>query len=110
MALKDIRKYYEQVCAQYKEMIENIKDLEKEAAEGLVEPERIDRLAEQIAPLKNNYERWTYMMFLLNQPARKSKVPKYRKMISKKMKELSVSNSIESTIAENNDVLNHIGE
>ena len=57
MSVKAVKRYYDQICDQYKEMLENIKDLEKEAAEGLVEPERIERLKEQIAPIKQNYER-----------------------------------------------------
>ena len=65
MAIKDVKRYYALISAQYAEMIQNIKDLEQEVATGLVEPERIERLREQVAPIKTNYERWAYMMFLL---------------------------------------------
>ena len=68
MSKKAVDKYFEQICEQYHEMLENIHDLEKECANGIVEPERVERLKSQIEPLKQNYERWSYMMFLLNQP------------------------------------------
>lgn len=110
MSVKDVNRYYHQICEQYNEMIQDIKDLEKEAAEGLVEPERIDRLQEQVAPIKQNYERWAYMMFLLHQPARKEKVKRYQKQNQKLLKALSESNSIESVIEENNVALSHVGE
>ena len=56
MSVKHVEEYYNQICRQYQEMLDDIKDLEKECTEGIVEPERIDRLKEQIAPIKNNYE------------------------------------------------------
>ena len=110
MAIKDVRKVYNQICDQYKEMVRDIQDLEVEAQNGLVEPERIDRLKEQIEPIKRNYERWTYMMFLLNQPARKEKVKKYKRQNGKLLNSLSNSNSIESVLEENKESLSKIGE
>lgn len=110
MSVKDVNRYYKQICAQYKEMVENIKELEQEAAQGLLEPERVDRLRDQVAPLKINYERWAYMMFLLNQPARKNKQPKYKRQNEKLLKSLSASNSIQAVIEENEETLKHVGE
>ena len=46
MSVKAVRKYYDQICEQYHEMIELIHDLEKKAEQDLVEPERIERLKE----------------------------------------------------------------
>ena len=110
MSVKHINKYYSQICEQYAEMVQDIQDLEKEAAEGLIEPERIDRLKDQIAPIKQNYERWAYMMFLLRQPNRKDKIKKYEQQNKKLLNTLSQSNSIPAIIAENQTALNHIGE
>lgn len=110
MSLKDIKNYYDQICDQYNEMIGDIKDLEREAEQGLIEPERVDRLKEQVAPIKQNYERWAYMMFLLNQPSRKEKVKKYQKQNAKLIAHLSKQNSIEAVIEENKEALKHVGE
>ena len=108
MSVKAVNEAYNQICEQYAEMLENIKDLEKEAIEGIVEPERVDRMREQIEPLKQNYERWAYIMYLLHQPTRKSKHCNYAKRNQKLLKELSTKNSIEATLEENRTALNNM--
>ena len=110
MSIKAVNKYYKQICEQYKEMIQDIKDLEQEAAQGIIEPERVERLKDQVAPIKQNYERWTYMMFLLHQPNRKEKHPRYAKQNQKLLKSLNQSNSLEAVLAENEEALKHVGE
>lgn len=90
-------------------MIQDIKDLEKEAELGLVEPERIDRLKEQVAPIVQNYERWTYMMFLLHQPNRKTKHKQYDKLIKNQAAQLNASNSLDAVLAENELARKNIG-
>ncbi len=110
MSVKSVRKYYDQICEQYHEMIELIHDLEKEAEQDLVEPERIERLKEQVAPIKQNYERWTYMMFLLNQPERNSKHEKYKRQNSRLLKNLDKQNDLDSVLEENKTSLAQVGK
>lgn len=110
MSVKAVRKAYDQIYEQYQEMLQDIRDFEVEASQGLVEPERVDRLKEQIAPIKENYERWAYIMFLLNQPERKSKHKRYEQANQKLLKSLDNKNSIESTIEENKQALKQIGK
>ncbi len=110
MAVKHVKEYYNQICEQYSEMLENIRDLEKEAIEGIVEPERIERLKSQVQPIKQNYERWSYMMFLLNKPARKKKHEEYKRRNQKLLSSLSLSNSPQAVFDENKEALQHIGE
>lgn len=110
MSVKAVKEYYNQICDQYHEMMQNIEDLEQECQEGLVEPERIERLKEQIAPLKQNYERWSYMIFLLNQPQRKSKHSKYYNTNKKKICEISKKNTVNAVIHENAEVLKSFKE
>ena len=110
MSVKAVRKYYDQICEQFSDMLQDIRDLEEEAAQGLIEPERIERLKDQVAPIKQNYERWTYMMFLLNQPERPRKQPRYKDQNRKLLKSLNPENSIEATIQENEEARKHIGE
>jgi Mg2+ and Co2+ transporter CorA len=105
MSKKAVEKYYNEITDQYHEMIENLKDLEEEVKNELVEPERVENLKSMIAPLKDNWERWTYMMFLLNEPQRKSKKAKYRNSNKKKLQNLNPNNSIEATLKENSEVL-----
>lgn len=105
MSKKAVEKYYKEISDQYHEMIENLKDLEKEVLNELVEPERLERLKADIAPLKANWERWTYMMFLLNEPQRKRKHEAYRRANKKMIENLDPANSIENVLQENRDVL-----
>jgi uncharacterized protein YukE len=109
MSKKDVDKYYNTITEQYHEMLQDIKDFEKEASEGIVEPERVERLKEQIAPIKQNWERWTYMMFLLNQPERKSKHKGYQERNKKLLNTLSSNNSLTSVLEENDAARKTIG-
>lgn len=110
MSVKAVKQYYKEISEQYKEMLENIQDLEQEAAQGMVEPERIERLKDQIAPIKQNYERWSYMIYLLNQPQRKEKQPRYKERNKRLLASLSKQNSLDAVRAENAEALKHIGE
>ena len=86
-------------------MLSELRDFEKLAQENMFSPERLDQIKETIKPLKDNYERWSYMMFLLNKPNRNSRVKKWQKQNEKLMKNLNTKNSVESVIEENNNVL-----
>ena len=110
MSKKDVEQYYNTITEQYHEIVQDIKDFEKETAEGLVEPERVERLKEQIAPIKNNWERWTYMMFLLNQPQRKSKHKAYQERNKKLLLNLSENNSLKAVLDENTNARKNIGK
>lgn len=74
MAKRHVEDYFNKVADQYKEMLDELRDFEKECNEGLVEPERFDNFKKIIEPLKNNYMMWSYAMYLLNLPNRESKV------------------------------------
>ena len=108
MSVRDVKIQYEKVCNQYLEMKKEVQDWEIEASKNMVDPERLKNLKEMIAPLMKNYERWSYIMFLLNQPVRKSKQAKYKKQNQKRLNSLNKDNSIESTLKENEDVINKV--
>lgn len=82
MSVKSLENHYNQVVEQYTEMLNDLKDMEKELAEGLVSPDFIDNLKANIAPIKQNYEWWSYVMFLLHEPQRQAKKEKYRKIMN----------------------------
>lgn len=110
MSVKDIKNYYNMVCEQRQEMLNEIKDFEEEAKNSLIEPERLDAIKKTIQPLMDNYERWSYMMYLLNKPTKKKKYKSYIKSNRKFISNLNTKNSIESTIEENNQVINKLKE
>jgi len=79
MSKKHVDDYFNQICNDYHEMVEALRDMEKECNEGLVSPERVDNLKEMIKPIKYNYQRISYIMFLLNMPNKKEKKRWYSK-------------------------------
>ena len=110
MSVKHIRDYYNQICNQREELIQELKDFEVEAQNGMIEPERLDKIRESIQPLMDNYERISFIMYLLNRPNKKEKNKKYDKQCSKSLKKLSKANSTDASIEENKNVLNNVGK
>jgi hypothetical protein len=110
MAVKHIKEYYEQVCEQYVQMNEELRDFQKEVENGLVEPERLDNLNKMIEPLKNNYMTLSWIMYLLNQPQRDSKERAYEKRNKKFIDSLDKNFNKESIMKQNDEVIKNIGE
>ena len=102
MAKSHIIKYFLEVEYQYLEMLDTLKELKELVAEGKVPAETLESEVENVNKLKENYERISYIMFLLNQPKRAS-----RKLDTDTLRwynELK-NHSKEAIIDENNDVL-----
>lgn len=108
MALKHIMEYYNQVCDDYREAIDTIKDFEKEVQQGIVEPERIDLLKQNLQPLLTNYEQISYIIFLLNKPAKKEKEKKYLNQNKKVLSKIKKENTSESLLLENKEVIKRL--
>ena len=107
MSKKDFDREYKQIESQYLEMLKNLKDMEQELANGLVNPDMFEQMKEIIKPLKTNYEMWNYIKFLLNKPTRKQKEERYRNQ-NKKL--ISQMKTFEQMKEENNQVLNELQE
>lgn len=110
MAVKHVKEYYDQICDQYIQMQEEIKDFQKEVEEGLIEPERIDNLKKIIEPLKNNYMTISWIMYLLNKPQRDSKEKPYEQRNKKFLESLDKRFNKEAIIKENDEVIENIGK
>lgn len=81
MAKKHLIAYYLEQQAVYLEMLKDIQDVDKDHKDGLIDDERYQQLMDALSPdieaAKANYERISYIMLLLNKPARDSKGKKY---------------------------------
>lgn len=102
MAKSHIIKYYLEVEYQYLEMLDTLKELKELVKEGKVDVEAYEQEAANVEKLKENYERISYIMFLLNQPRRTSK--KLDTDTLRWYNELK-NHSKEAIIDENKDVL-----
>ena len=65
MAVRDVVEYYNKVEEQYGELLEDIKDYEKALASNEITEEQYNQALGMIDAIKANYERLSYVMFLL---------------------------------------------
>ena len=105
MAKIHFDKYYEEICAQYHEMNNDLKEMEESVANGVVAPEFLDRLKVMIAPIYNNWRTITYVKFLLDKPVKKDKQKGYEKRNSQLLKN---SKTDQEVIDECKDVLDNL--
>lgn len=83
MSVKHVEAYYEEVCKTYTDMKTTLKCMEEEAAKGLVLPEALEQMKKMISPLMDNYQKLSYIMFLLHKPTKKEKEKGYEKRNAK---------------------------
>lgn len=83
MAKRDVVQYYLEQEATYSQVLEDVDDLEKSYKSGNMDYERYsqlrDSLTQDIQAIKEEYERLSYVMFLLNMPNRVEKKDRYKK-------------------------------
>ena len=102
MAKKDFDKYFEQVCADYHEMVGSLKELEETCANKMVDSNVYDNLKEMIAPLKNNWMTLSYVKYLLDLPTKKQKRAGYNKSQKKLLSHCKTQNAVAK---ENSDTI-----
>ena len=83
MARKDFDEYYNKISSQLFELDKVFKELAAEADAGMVEPERLEQVKITIEPIKTSYHTLSYIKYLLDKPARKSKHERYDKQNKK---------------------------
>ena len=105
MSVKHIKEYYQQVCDQCNEMIQNLKDLEEYAQTNILEPEKIDKYKEVLQPIKDNYQTLSYIIFLLNQPNKKEKQKKYNQQYKNRLAQIPKENTKEGKLDIGNKTL-----
>ena len=105
MSVKDVKKYYDEVCQQYLDMKEELRDFTELAEQNLYPPERLDMIKETIQPLMRNYEMVSYVMFLLNMPVKKSKQKSYETRNKKLLSRIEKENTKEGVLQTNKRVI-----
>lgn len=111
MALIDVKKYYYNISAQYLEMKQDLADYDQACAEGHITEEQLEAVKADIAEIEKNYNRLTYIMYLLELPKTKRRKAKFRKKDKALEDRLSELNADEqAVIDENESVLTHLRE
>lgn len=105
MAVKHVKEYYNKIADQYVEMLDNLKEMQEAYELGNISQEQFENLKKIIEPLKTNYERISWIMYLLAIPQRGEKVKKWKKQ---NYMGISDINCIEETIDENSKALSEM--
>ena len=108
MAKKDFDKYVLKMYAQLKELEDTLKQISQEANDNMTDLDYVDRLEQQIAPIKENYQRLMYIKFLLDQPTKKEKQENYNRRIQKLKKTLLEQNSTDNVLEENKKIIESV--
>lgn len=103
MAKRDVDNYFNQLCSDYCDMVEALRDMEEEANKNLISPEQLDNTKRQVEQIKNNYMRISYIMYLLNRPNKKNKQKRYDKQ-----KKFDYNYTLDGVIEENRSILQSI--
>lgn len=109
MAIKDVKNYYYTMQAQYLEMQADLADFEKALADGFITEEQLASIKEDVAQVKCNYDRLSYIMYLFEVPNRDKKKDAFYRNTAKIKAELSARKADQAAVrAENESVLTHL--
>lgn len=98
MAVKDIKQYYYNMQAQYLEMKADIADFEQALQDGFITEDQLETVKEEINMVKNNYDRLSYIMYLLEMPNRAAKKARHNKQNQKLLNYFSDNNADEASV------------
>lgn len=79
MAIKHLRKYYKQVENMYIELLSDLHEMEEDFKKGECTEEELNNLLIPVNNIKDNYQRLSYVLYLLYQPNRDKKKSKYER-------------------------------
>ena len=102
MAVKDVRDYYYKLQAQKVELEADIADFEEAFQNGFITEDQVQAAKEELVPYQINLDRLTYIMYLLELPAKKSKKAKYAKQNKKILAELKNRKADEDSVLDEN--------
>ena len=86
MSIKEVRDYHLRMTADYMELKRTLDTLESEITPETSKQalDNIDSIKKQVARLQENYNRINYIMYLLDMPAKKKKIPRWVKQNQKR--------------------------
>lgn len=108
MSKKHVDKYFNVVANQYHEMLQALKEVEEECNNNLMDPDRLEQIKTMIEPLKQNYMRISYIMFLLNQPDKEEKAKEYKQQHKKLLSKIPKKDRLEGIKKENSEIIKNI--
>lgn len=110
MSIKHVKEYYLKVANDYITMNRTLEEMEKciSDSNSTVAVQNINIIKQQVAQLKENYLRISYIMFLLNEPNRPQKQSRYKQREVKKLNAIPKEHTLEGVLKENKKILNNL--
>lgn len=108
MAKRHVDEYFDIIANQYSDMLANLREIEEACQTGMLDPDRLENIKILMKPLKENYMRISYIMFLLNKPNRESKIKRYEEQNKKLLEKIGKENTLEAIEDENNEIIGQI--
>ena len=109
MSIKHVKTYYHQQSNQYMQMLNTVKELQKMANNGEYSNEQLASIQQLIAKLKENMDRISYIVYLLQLPNRSKKEKKFREANKELEEAMSDFNDV-SVEEENSNILKELKE
>ena len=109
MSIKHVKKYYHQQSNQYMQMLNTVKELQKMANNGEYSNEQLTSIQQLITKLKENMDRISYIVYLLQLPNRSKKEKKFREANKELEEAMSDFNDV-SVEEENSNILKELKE
>lgn len=110
MSVKHVKDYYLKITQDYHNMTQVLQELEKSVADDKISElnNNIPMIKQQVAQLKENYLRISYIMFLLNMPNRKEKRAKYVKREHKKIDDIPKEHQLIGVLREDKSIIDNL--
>lgn len=77
MAIRDVKEYYFKMLGQYMEMKADMADFEQALKDDFITEDQMQNAIDEMYKVQQNYDRLTYIMYLLELPRRESKKAKH---------------------------------
>ena len=110
MSVKHVKEYFDKISNDYLEMLETVHELEEAVSQNIISQEKLDATVSSVEKMKENYLRWSYMMYLLNMPNKKDKKKVYEKRMEKVLSKIPKEHKIDSILKENRDSIDTFKE
>lgn len=109
MAVKDVKLYYNKMFKQYLEMKNDIADFEQAFKDGFITEDKLEDVKNDVAKVEENYNRLSYIMYLLEIPNRSNKKERYKQNTKKVIDYLDYKKATEEAVSfENQSTLKHL--
>lgn len=77
MAIRQVKDYYNNISKMYFELVDDLKEMQQDFQNGEVTEEELNKLLAPVSGIKENYQRLSYLLYLLYQPQRKKKAAQF---------------------------------